>query len=129
MISIPLEKLRSAAALKPQGYYDACLHAGTVVGKNLELTERAFAEIRARFSPPFRGTRIRSFVGAVAAECGAAIAGEPPVDAPEKSRRLNICEGCDFFATADRRCSKCGCWMDGKAGFRSAVCPEGKWSR
>lgn len=127
MISIPLAKLQSVAALKPQGYYDACLRAGTVVVDNLELSERAFAELRARFSPPPRGTQIRSFAGAVAAECGAALAGEAPVSEEDKGGRIAICEGCEFFVTADHRCSKCGCWMDAKAGFRTQQCPEGKW--
>ncbi|HRJ73116.1 MAG TPA: DUF6171 family protein [Terrimicrobiaceae bacterium] len=127
MISIPLAKLQSVAALKPQGYYNACLRAGTVVGDNLELSERAFAELRARFSPPPRGTQIRSFAGAVVAECGAALAGEPSITGDQKADRLAVCEGCEFFVTADRRCSQCGCWMDAKAGFRSAVCPENKW--
>ena len=127
MISIPLAKLQSVAALKPQGYYNACLRAGTVVGDNLELSERAFAELRARFSPPPRGAQIRSFAGAVAAECGAVLAGEAPVSEEDKRGRIEICEGCEFFVTADRRCSKCGCWMDAKAGFRTQQCPEGKW--
>lgn len=127
MISIPLTKLQSVAALKPQGYYDACLAAGTVVGENLELSERAFAELRARFSPPPRTTQIRTLAGAVAAECGAAIEGQPPVSTEEKANRIGICEECEFFIVADRRCSKCGCWMDAKAGFRTQQCPEGKW--
>lgn len=127
MISIPLSKLQAVAALKPQGYYDACLRAGTVVGDNLELSERAFAELRARFSPPPRGTQVRSFVSAVAAECGAAVAGEPAIEPEQKAERISVCEGCEFFIVADRRCSKCGCWIDAKAGFRSQQCPEGKW--
>ena len=127
MISIPLVKLQSVAALKPQGYYNACLRAGTIVGENLELSERAFAELRARFSPPPRRTQIRSFAGAVAAECGAALAGEPTVSEEEKTERIAVCEGCEFFAVADRRCSKCGCWIDAKAGFRTQQCPENKW--
>lgn len=127
MISIPLAKLQSVAALKPQGYYNACLRAGTVVGDNLELSERAFAELRARFSPPPRGHQIRSFAGAVVAECGAALAGEPAVEPEEKARRISICEGCECFIATDRRCSECGCWVDAKAGFRTQQCPEGKW--
>ena len=127
MISIPLSKLQSVAALKPQGYYDACVRAGTIVGDNLELSEQAFAQLRARFTPPSRGTQIRSFVGAVAAECGAAAAGEPAVEPEEKARRIEICEGCDCFIAADRRCSKCGCWVETKAGYRTQKCPEDKW--
>ena len=127
MISIPLAKLQSVAALKPQGYYAACLAAGTIVGEHLELSERAFAELRARFSPPPRASQIRSSAGAVAAECGAVLAGEDPISEVEKAGRITVCEGCEFFVTTDRRCSKCGCWIDAKAGFRTQRCPENKW--
>ena len=129
MISIPLAKLQSAATLKPQGYYDACLSAGTVVDGNLELSERAYAELRARFSPPPRATQIRSAINAVAAECGATVAGESAIEPEQKAARLSVCETCEFLIVADRRCSKCGCWVDAKAGFRTQQCPENKWPR
>jgi hypothetical protein len=127
MISIPLSKLQSVAALKAQGYYDACIAAGTVVGDNLELSERAFAELRARFSPPPRSVQLRTFTGALAAECGAALSGDQAVGAEEKAMRVAICEACEFFILADRRCSKCGCWVETKTAFRSQCCPEAKW--
>ena len=127
MISIPLATLQSAAATKPQGYYEACLAAGTVIGDSLELSEQAFANLRARFSPPPRTAQLRSFVGALTAECGAALAGEAPVSEEERARRIAVCEGCEFFFAADRRCSKCNCWMDLKSKLRTAACPENKW--
>jgi len=127
MISIPLAKLQSVSATKPQGYYAACLAAGTVVGDALELSEEAFAALRARFSPPPRSTQIASLAGALVAECGSALAGGNPLTEEEKSARLAICEACEFFVAADRRCSKCGCWVDAKAAFRTQQCPEGKW--
>ncbi len=127
MIAIPISKLKSAATVKPQGYYEACLAAGTVVGENLQLTERAFAELRSRFSPPPRSRQIQTFAKAVVTECGAALAGDASVDEAEKARRIALCEACDCFIAGDRRCQKCGCWMDTKSGFRTAVCPEGKW--
>lgn len=127
MIIIPLSRLESAATTKPQGYYEACLAAGTVVGENLELSERAFAELRARFAPPPAVSQLRSFVGAVAAECGSALAGEQPVNNSQKAGRIEICEACEFFTISDRRCSKCGCWIDAKAGFRTQDCPVAKW--
>lgn len=127
MISIPLTKLQSVAALKPQGYYDACLRAGTVIGDNLELSEQAFAGLRAQFSPPPPAGQLRSFAGAVVAECGASMEGQPPISAEEKAARIAICEECEFFVTADRRCAKCGCWVEAKAAFRTQQCPENKW--
>lgn len=127
MITISLVTLQSAATTKPQGYYEACLAAGTVIGDSLELSEQAFTTLRARFSPPPRTAQLRSFAGALTAECGAAIEGQPPVSAEEKANRAAICEECEFFIVADRRCSKCGCWVDTKAGFRTQQCPEKKW--
>ncbi|MEI6492088.1 MAG: DUF6171 family protein [Verrucomicrobiota bacterium] len=129
MITIPLARLESAATTKPQGYYEACLAAGTVVGDNLELSERAFAELRARYAPPPAAAQLRSFVGAVTAECGAAITGEDPITEAQKAARIAICEACEFFTISDRRCSKCGCWIDAKAGFRTQICPVSKWPR
>ena len=127
MITISLSKLQSAASLKAPGYYDACIAAGTVVGDTLQLTESAFAALRTQFSPPPLTSQIKSAAGAVVAECGAVVSGEQPVDDATKSARLAVCEGCEFFIAADRRCQKCGCWMELKAGFRTANCPEGKW--
>lgn len=40
--------------------------------------------------------------------------------------RLNICGGCEFFRS-DRRCGKCGCFMDKKAKWKTSACPIGKW--
>ena len=127
MITIPLARLESAATTKPQGYHEACLAAGTVVGDNLELSERAFAELRARYAPPPLSSQLRSFVGAVAAECGSALAGNPPATDAQKAARLAACEACEFFTPTDRRCSKCGCWVDVKAGFLTQTCPQARW--
>jgi hypothetical protein len=46
-------------------------------------------------------------------------------DASVANDRLKICEGCEFFR--DRRCLKCGCFMDRKAHLKLASCPAGKW--
>lgn len=128
MIYIPLSRLQSAANAKPQGYYDACLAAGTIVGGDtLELSEEAFAALRAQFSPPSVPTQIVTFINGVAAECNAVIEGNPSITPEQKATRLAICEICEFFIAAERRCSRCGCNMDIKSGFRSVQCPEGKW--
>ena len=127
MITIPLAKLQSAATLKAAGYYDACITAGTVVGENLQLSESAFAALRVQFSPPPLSAQIQSAAGAVVAECGAALAGLSPIDETEKARRIAICEACECFIGADRRCQRCGCWMELKAGLRTATCPDSKW--
>ncbi|MCX6968094.1 MAG: DUF6171 family protein [Verrucomicrobia bacterium] len=128
MITIPFSKLQSAATLKAPGYYDACIAAGTVVGDNLELSESAFAALRAQFSPPPLISQIKSASGAIVAECGAALSGEAAVDDSTNAARITTCEACEYFIMADRRCQKCGCWMELKAGFRTGTCPVGNWS-
>ena len=127
MITIPLSKLQSAATVKAPGYFDACVAAGTVVGENLQLSESAFAGLRAQFSPPPLASQIKSAAGTLVAECGVALAGEAAVNNATKAARLAACEACEFFIAADRRCQKCGCWMELKTAFRTATCPEGKW--
>ena len=127
MITIPLYKLQSAAKVKAQGYYDACIAAGTVVGDNLQLTEEAFAALRAQFSIPSLAMQAQSATAAVAAECDAVLSGETAIDDATRAARIALCEQCAFFIVADRRCQKCGCWMEIKTRFRTAICPEGKW--
>ena len=40
--------------------------------------------------------------------------------------RMSICSGCEFF-NKQRRCEKCGCFMDLKIRIGSSTCPESKW--
>lgn len=128
MITISLSKLQSAAKVKAQGYYDACIAAGTVVGDNLQLSDEAFSTLRAQFSAPPISTQVQSAATAVVTECGAALSGQAAVDDTTKAARIALCEQCAFFIVADRRCQKCGCWMEIKTRFRTATCPEGRWS-
>lgn len=41
--------------------------------------------------------------------------------------RLAVCEACEFYK--DKRCKKCGCFMEAKAAMGSSKCPEGKWEK
>lgn len=127
MITISLTKLQSAAKVKAQGYYDTCIAAGTVVGDNLQLSDEAFAILRSQFSTPPISTQVQSAATAVFTECGAALSGQAAVDDETKAARIALCEQCAYFIVADRRCQKCGCWMEIKTRFRTATCPEGKW--
>ena len=43
----------------------------------------------------------------------------------ERTRRLSICEVCDFFK--DRRCLKCGCRLNLKVSMSAEHCPIDKW--
>jgi hypothetical protein len=42
-------------------------------------------------------------------------------------QRYSICEGCEFFHAATKRCQKCGCYLKWKTAWRSQKCPIGKW--
>lgn len=45
----------------------------------------------------------------------------------EKSRRLSLCMVCEHFESQSKRCRKCGCYMEHKAGLTVAKCPVNKW--
>ena len=45
----------------------------------------------------------------------------------EKKRRYDICQACEFFNAEEKRCTKCGCYMEHKTGLTAAQCPEKKW--
>lgn len=129
---ISLDAMRAVAAQRGAGYVDACLAAGrVVVGEDgremLELTGEAYEDLRSRFSPPALTQQGIGLLGSVAGEARAMLAGREAVSADAKARRLAICERCEFWMAAQRRCAKCGCYMDTKAEWRAARCPVGKW--
>ena len=41
--------------------------------------------------------------------------------------RMNICKGCEFFIQETKRCTQCGCFMEGKTRLKKAFCPVHKW--
>jgi hypothetical protein len=43
------------------------------------------------------------------------------------NHRMKICGGCEFFLKEDKRCSKCGCFMEAKSKFNKTYCPIEKW--
>lgn len=52
--------------------------------------------------------------------------GKPLLASAEKAyTRLEICQGCEFFR--DKRCLKCGCFMEAKTQLEVATCPVNKW--
>lgn len=60
-------------------------------------------------------------------EVKAIAAGKDAITEQEISRRLVLCHRCDLFLPQQKRCSRCGCYMDFKARMRSQHCPVGKW--
>ena len=49
------------------------------------------------------------------------------VDNDEQQKRLEICQGCEFYIPSQDRCSKCGCYLKSKSAWKSSKCPIGKW--
>ncbi len=47
--------------------------------------------------------------------------------AEEKSKRIDICNSCEFLFTPTRSCKKCGCFVDAKAALAISQCPMSKW--
>lgn len=44
-----------------------------------------------------------------------------------RSKRLEVCRGCEFFNKITTQCNKCGCIMSVKTLLLDAKCPIGKW--
>jgi len=74
---------------------------------------------------------------AAIAETKAIATGKEPASKEEITRRLSICDTCEFFTPnipelsedkkKQKRCVKCGCFMNFKAKLRSSNCPIGRW--
>ena len=45
----------------------------------------------------------------------------------QAKKRLEICNGCEFFNKSAERCTKCGCNMAIKTYLKAEKCPIGKW--
>jgi hypothetical protein len=48
-------------------------------------------------------------------------------DDAEVNRRKSICNSCEFFNSAQERCTKCGCYVAIKVYVKASGCPLGKW--
>lgn len=44
-----------------------------------------------------------------------------------QKERMDICEKCEHFAYRQKRCKKCGCWMEHKVKFTASECPDDRW--
>ena len=51
---------------------------------------------------------------------------EVMTSADKAFERLEICKGCEFY-TEEKRCTKCGCFMEVKTHFEASECPIKKW--
>lgn len=85
------------------------------------------------------GGFLRSAASVVAGAVSDVASGRMPaplLDDADYEARLAICGACDHYRPSDRRCglaSGCGCYLadrvsvPGKARYRDAACPIGKW--
>lgn len=44
-----------------------------------------------------------------------------------QKERMDICNQCEHFAYRQKRCKKCGCWMEHKVKFTASECPDDRW--
>lgn len=44
-----------------------------------------------------------------------------------RSKRFDICKGCDRLFQPTKSCKECGCFMAAKTWLKDADCPLGKW--
>lgn len=49
--------------------------------------------------------------------------------AEQQQQRLDICNTCPYFASQEKRCKKCGCWLTHKVKFKISECPILKWEK
>lgn len=111
-----------------------------VVQKNLWEQEPAIISPPRPLAP--LPARVTATVGQMAAgiiqlakdTAKSAISGEViGVNDEEKAARLKICTGdetspaCEFYVVNQKRCGKCGCFMELKARIKSQSCPLGRW--
>jgi hypothetical protein len=70
----------------------------------------------------------KGFVGSAKDIISGVVAGEGLIASDEVyNHRMKVCGGCEFFIKEDKRCSKCGCFMEAKSKFIKTNCPMDKW--
>jgi hypothetical protein len=77
--------------------------------------------------PPMKDM-VKGFLGTAKDIVFGAVHGEDVLVTEEVyNTRMSICAGCEFFRKEDKRCSKCGCFMEAKTRFKKTFCPIHKW--
>jgi hypothetical protein len=70
----------------------------------------------------------KGFIGSAKDIISGVVAGEGLIASDEVHiHRMNICGGCEFFIRDEKRCNKCGCFMEVKSKFINTTCPIDKW--
>jgi len=74
--------------------------------------------------PPQYPSTFRQIRNAAGATVNHVVDGMATVDDTEYNRRMDICKSCPLFIASEQRCSKCGCYLEVKARWRSSNCPD-----
>jgi hypothetical protein len=70
----------------------------------------------------------KGFVGSAKDIISGVVVGEGLIASDEvHAHRMKVCGGCEFFLKEDKRCSKCGCFMEVKSKFIKTTCPLDRW--
>jgi hypothetical protein len=52
---------------------------------------------------------------------------EQSTTAEKRKKRLDICNGCEYFFKHTKTCKQCMCFMPVKASLKNSRCPLYKW--
>lgn len=143
-MKIKLTELETAAATKPEGYYDDVMSKGTVDGEYLIISIENYTALVKKYSPNKiidvpestccnkKLPGVKQQMANVAKSLGQtvkAIVKQQPVLASEDTinNRKNICETCEFWIAANKRCSICGCFTNAKIKLANEKCPKNFW--
>ena len=89
-------------------------------------TERAFQQEHQLPFPSIREMAL-NFATAVKSEIKSKVGKENQLTLEEIQKRYSICESCEYFHAASKRCRKCGCFLKWKTAWKSQACPINKW--
>jgi hypothetical protein len=88
--------------------------------------ERAFQQKHELPFPNIREMAL-NFATAVKSEIKSKVGKENQLTLEEIQKRYSICESCEYFHSASKRCRKCGCFLKWKTAWKSQACPINKW--
>lgn len=119
--------------LKSAGVYPTGPCSAWPESRNEQLMEEYFPE-RLKKDRQLRNPKIEASAAdmakGVAQNAARALRGR--IDPEIREERYNTCKACPAFRPDDKRCSKCGCFMEAKTWLKAdpdQLCPLKKWSR
>lgn len=99
-----------------------CEICGYTIKGNCERIFRNCQNSEMEYPSVLEMTKNAVLAGAKFISKGARFEGEK-----EQERRMEICNSCPLFDKVQKRCTKCGCYMNFKTMLSSESCPIGKW--